>query len=131
MIQGAKAQLGLLEQQLSSATAFGAMFGTALTGAFDAAMVNGTSFFDEMGKALKNFVQQMIVALATTTALAAVFSAITGTPFKASFAGISKATGLGGFFGEGGMFNMNARVSGSDLLLGTQRSGNNFSRSGG
>jgi len=171
-------------KELKAATAFGAMFGTALTGAFDpaarnfgnlsaqtlssmkerlaefnaelentqigsarfveltknienldlaitAAMVSGTSFFDEIGEALKNFVQQMIVALATTTALAAVFSAITGTPFKASFAGISKATGLGGFFGEGGMFNMNARVSGSDLLLGTQRSGNNFSRSGG
>ncbi len=118
-------------QEMEAATAFGAMFGTMLTGAFDAAMVNGTSFFDEIGKALKNFVQQMIVALATTTALAAVFSAITGTPFKASFAGISKATGLGGFFGEGGMFNMKATVSGSDLLLGTQRSGSNFSRVGG
>ena len=131
MIKGAKTQLELLEQQLSSATAFGAMFGTVLTGAFDAAMTNGTTFFEEISKSLKNFIQQMIVALATTTALAAVFSAITGTPFKTSFAGISKATGLGGFFGEGGMFNMNARVSGSDLLLGTQRSGNNFSRSGG
>jgi hypothetical protein len=184
MIKGAKTQLGLLEQQLRSATAFGAMFGTALTGAFDpaarnfgnlsaqtlssmkerlaefnaelentqigsarfveltknienlelaitAAMVSGTSFFDEIGEALKNFVQQMIVALATTTALAVLFSAMTGTPLGVSFKGISKATGLGGFFGEDGMFNMNARVSGSDLLLGTQRSGNNFSRSGG
>jgi hypothetical protein len=131
MIKGAKAQLELLEQQLSSATAFGAMFGTMLTGAFDAAMVNGTSFFDEIGEALKNFVQQMVVALATTTALAAVFSAITGTPFKVSFAGISKATGLGGFFGEGGIFNMKATVSGSDLQLGVNRGGNNFRRSGG
>lgn len=131
MIKGAKTQLELLEQQLSSATAFGAMFGTMLTGAFDAAMVNGTSFFDEMGEALKNFVQQMIVALATTTALAAVYSAITGTPFKVSFAGISKATGLGGFFGEGGIFNMKATVSGSDLQLGVNRGGNNFRRSGG
>jgi hypothetical protein len=131
MIAGAKAQLELLEQQLSSATAFGAMFSSVLTGAFDAAMVNGTSFFDEIGKAIQNFVQQLAVALATTAALAVLFSAITGTPLGVSFKGISKATGLGGFFGEDGMFNMNARVSGSDLLLGTQRSGNNFARIGG
>jgi hypothetical protein len=131
MIAGAKAQLALLEQQLSSATAFGAMFGSVLTGAFNAAMVNGTTFFDEIGNAIKNFVQQMAAALATTAALAILFSAITGTPLGVSFKGISKATGLGGFFGEDGMFNMNATVKGSDLLLGTQRSGSNFIRSGG
>lgn len=131
MIAGAKAQLELLERQLSSATAFGAMFGTVLTGAFDAAMVNGTSFFDEIGKAIQNFVQQLAVALATTAALAVLFSAITGTPLGVSFKGISKATGLGGFFGEDGMFNMKATVSGSDLLLGTGRAGTNFGRIGG
>jgi hypothetical protein len=131
MIQGAKDQLALLEQQLNSAAAFGAMFGGVLTGAFNAAMVNGTTFFDEIGNAIKNFVQQMAAALATTAALALLFSAITGTPLGVSFKGISKATGLGGFFGEDGMFNMNATVKGSDLLLGTQRSGSNFIRSGG
>ena len=131
MIQGAKAQLELLSQQLEAASAFGAMFGGVLTGAFDSAMTRGTSFFDEIGKSIKNFVQQLAVALATTAALAVLFSAITGTPLNVSFKGISKATGLGGFFGEGGMFNMKATVSGSDLLLGTQRSGNNFGRIGG
>ena len=131
MIKGAQAQLALLEQQLNSAAAFGAMFGGVLTGAFNAAMVNGTTFFDEIGNAIKNFVQQMAAALATTAALAVLFSAITGTPLGVSFKGISKATGLGGFFGEDGMFNMNATVKGSDLLLGTQRSGSNFIRSGG
>jgi hypothetical protein len=131
MIAGAKAQLKLLEEQLSSAAAFGAMFGGVLTGAFNAAMVNGTTFFDEIGNAIKNFVQQMAAALATTAALAVLFSAITGTPLGVSFKGISKATGLGGFFGEDGMFNMSATVKGSDLQLGTQRSGSNFRRSGG
>lgn len=131
MIQGAKDQLALLEQQLSSATAFGAMFGHVLTGAFDAAMINGTSFFDQIGKAIKNFVQQMVAALATTAALAVLFSAITGVPLSVSFKGISKATGLGGFFGQDGMFNMNATVKGADLVLGTGRAGSNFSRAGG
>jgi hypothetical protein len=131
MIKGAQAQLALLEQQLNSAAAFGAMFGGVLTGAFNAAMVNGTTFFDEIGNAIKNFVQQMAAALATTAALAVLFSAITGTPLKASFAGISKATGLGGFFGEDGMFNMNATVRGSDLNLSTGRGNTNYGRSGG
>ena len=131
MIQGAKAQLELLSKQLDAATAFGAMFGSVLTGAFDSAMVRGTSFFEEIGKAIQNFVQQLAVALATTAALAVLFSAITGTPLGVSFKGISKATGLGGFFGEDGMFNMKATVSGSDLLLGTDRAGTNFGRIGG
>jgi hypothetical protein len=131
MIAGAKAQLKLLEEQLSSAAAFGAMFGGVLTGAFNAAMVNGTTFFDEIGNAIKNFVQQMAAALATTAALALLFSAITGTPLGVSFKGISKATGLGGFFGEDGMFNMNATVRGSDLNLSTGRGNTNYGRSGG
>ncbi len=131
MIKGAKDQLLLLERQLEAATAFGAMFGSVLTGAFDSAMVRGTSFFEEIGNAIQNFVQQLAVALATTAALAVLFSAITGTPLGVSFQGISKATGLGGFFGEDGMFNMKATVSGSDLQLGTKRAGNNFARTGG
>jgi hypothetical protein len=131
MIKGAQAQLALLEQQLNSAAAFGAMFGGVLTGAFNAAMVNGTTFFDEIGNAIKNFVQQMAAALATTAALAILFSAITGTSLKTSFVGISKATGLGGFFGEDGMFNMNATVKGSDLNLSTGRGNTNYGRSGG
>jgi ABC-type uncharacterized transport system permease subunit len=81
--------------------------------------------------AIKNYVRQLATAVATTLALSAIVSAFTGMPLAASFRGVAQGTGLGGLFGEGGILNMNARVSGSDLLLGTQRSGNNFTRSGG
>lgn len=131
MINGAKTQLETLNQQMQAAAAFGAEFGSILSGAFTAAMNNGTSFFDEIGNAIRNYVQQMATALATTAALSVLFSAITGTPLNVAFAGISQGMGLGNFFGEGGMFNLKATVSGSDLQLGTNRAGNNFRRSGG
>jgi hypothetical protein len=131
MIKGAKDQLELIDQQLQFATAVGAQFGHVLNSAFTAAMNNGTSFFDELQNAIKNYVRQLATAVATTLALSAIVSAFTGMPLAASFRGVAQGTGLGGLFGEGGILNMSARVSGSDLLLGTQRSGNNFTRSGG
>jgi hypothetical protein len=109
----------------------GQQFGSVLSEAFTASIVNGENFFEVLKKALMDYVKQMAVALATTTALAAVFSAVTGGGFGAAFGAVSQGTGLGGLFGEGGILNMNARVSGSDLLLGTQRSGTNYGRIGG
>jgi hypothetical protein len=131
MVQGARTQMENMALQLQAAATFGAEFGNVLNGAFTAAMNNGTTFFEEIGNSIRNYVQQLATALATTAALSVLFSAITGTPINVAFAGIAQGTGLGGLFGEGGILNMNARVSGSDLLLGTQRSGNNFTRSGG
>jgi hypothetical protein len=131
MVEGARAQMEKMALQLQAAATFGAEFGNVLNGAFTAAMNNGTTFFEEIGNSIRNYVQQLATALATTAALSVLFSAITGTPINVAFAGIAQGTGLGGLFGEGGILNMNARVSGSDLLLGTQRSGNNFTRSGG
>jgi hypothetical protein len=128
MIKGAKIQLEQMNEQMQFATAVGAEFGAILSSAFTAAMNNGTSFFQELENAVKNYVQQLIAAVATTLALSAIVSAFTGAPLGASFKAVSQATGLGGLFGEDGVFNLNARVSGSDLLLGTQRSGSNFSR---
>ena len=128
MIKGAKIQLEQMSEQMQFATAVGAEFGAILSSAFTAAMNNGTSFFQELENAVKNYVQQLIAAVATTLALSAIVSAFTGAPLGASFKAVSQATGLGGLFGEDGVFNLNARVSGSDLLLGTQRSGSNFSR---
>jgi hypothetical protein len=128
MIKGAKIQLEQMNEQMQFATAVGAEFGAILSSAFTAAMNNGTSFFQELENAVKNYVQQLIAAVATTLALSAIVSAFTGAPLGASFKAVSEATGLGGLFGEDGVFNLNARVSGSDLLLGTQRSGSNFSR---
>jgi hypothetical protein len=128
MVKGAKIQLEQMNEQMQFATAVGAEFGAILSSAFTAAMNNGTSFFQELENAVKNYVQQLIAAVATTLALSAIVSAFTGAPLGASFKAVSEATGLGGLFGEDGVFNLNARVSGSDLLLGTQRSGSNFSR---
>lgn len=131
MIKGAREQLELEAQQLQFASAVGAEFGVILSSAFTAAMNNGTSFFDELQNAIKNYVQQLAVAVATTLALSAIVSAFTGAPLGVAFKGVAQGTGLGGLFGEGGILNMNARVSGSDLLLGTQRSGTNYGRIGG
>lgn len=128
MIKGAKDQLELMDNQLQLASQVGAEFGTILSSAFTAAMNNGTSFFDELQNAIKNYVRQLATAVATTLALSAIVSAFTGMPLGVAFKGVAQGTGLGGIFGEGGILNMNARVSGSDLLLGTQRSGSNFSR---
>lgn len=116
---------------LRAASAVGAEFGSILSQAFEASIMNGENFFEVLRKALIDYVKQMAVALATTTALAAVFSAVTGGGFGAAFGAISQGTGLGNLFGENGALNLNARVSGSDLLLGTQRSGTNYSRIGG
>jgi ABC-type uncharacterized transport system permease subunit len=76
-------------------------------------------------------VRQLATAVATTLALSAIVSAFTGAPLGVAFRGVAQGTGLGGIFGEGGILNMNARVSGSDLLLGTQRGASNYGRSGG
>jgi hypothetical protein len=131
MIKGAKEQLELMDEQLQLASAVGAEFGAILSSAFTAAMNNGTSFFEELQNAIKNYVRQLATAVATTLALSAIVSAFTGAPLGVAFRGVAQGTGLGGIFGEGGILNMNARVSGSDLLLGTQRGASNYGRSGG
>lgn len=128
MVKGAKDQLEQMNEQMQFASAVGAEFGAILSSAFTAAMNNGTTFFEELENAIKNYVQQLVAAVATTLALSAIVSAFTGATLGASFKAVSQTTGLGGLFGEDGIFNLNARVSGSDLLLGTQRSGSNFSR---
>ena len=131
MIKGARTQTEAFQAQLQMASMVGAEFGAILSQAFSASIISGEDFFETLRKALMDYVKQMAVALATTTALAAIFSVVTGGGFGAAFGAISQGTGLGNLFGEGGILNMNARVSGSDLLLGTQRSSNNFGRIGG
>jgi hypothetical protein len=128
MVKGAKDQLEQMNEAMQFGAAVGAEFGAILSSAFTAAMNNGTTFFEELQNAVKNYVQQLVAAVATTLALSAIVSAFTGATLGASFKAVSQTTGLGGLFGEDGIFNLNARVSGSDLLLGTQRSGSNFSR---
>lgn len=120
-----------MSEELRVASAVGAEFGAILSEAFTASIVNGENFFEVLKKALMDYVKQMAVALATTTALAAVFAAVTGGGFGAAFGAISQGSGLGGLFGDGGVFNMKAKVSGSDLVLGTNRATNSIGRIGG
>lgn len=131
MVQAAREQQAQFAMQLQAASIVGAEFGAILSQAFQASLVNGEDFFDTLKKALMDYVKQMAIALATTTALAAVFSVVTGGGFGAAFGAISRTTGLGSFFGEGGLFNLKATVSGNDLVLGTNRAGNSILRSGG
>ncbi len=128
MIKGAKDQLELMDEQLQLASAVGAEFGYILSSAFTVAMNNGTSFFDELQNAIKNYVRQLATAVATTLALSAIVSAFTGMPLGVAFRGVAQGTGLGGIFGEGGILNMQARISGRDTLLTNQRNGSDFSR---
>jgi hypothetical protein len=116
---------------MRAATAVGAEFGLILSQAFEASMVNGENFFVVLKKAIMDYVKQMLAAMAATAALAAIFSVATGGSFTAAFGAISKSTGLGNIFGEGGILQLGAKVKGSDLLLGTTRAANNIVRSGG
>jgi hypothetical protein len=117
--------------QLQAATMIGQQFGSIITQSFTAAITNGEDFFQVLKKAVLDYVKQLAAAVAATLALSAVVSAFTGAPLGATFKAVSQGSGLGNLFGEGGMLNLSARVSGSDLLLGTQRSGTNYGRIGG
>jgi hypothetical protein len=131
MIKGAKTQLEMNAETMEKAALVGAQFGHILTSAFTASMNTGEDFFSAMRRALIEYTKQIAIALAVTTALAAVFAAVTGKSFETVFKGVAKGTGLGAFFGEGGLFDMNATVKGADLKLGTGRSTVNYGRSGG
>lgn len=117
--------------QLQAATMIGQQFGSIITHSFTAAITNGEDFFQVLKKAVLDYVKQLAAAVAATLALSAIVSAFTGAPLGATFKAVSQGSGLGNLFGEGGMLNLSARVSGSDLLLGTQRSGTNYGRIGG
>ena len=96
----------------------GAEFGYIFTSSFNAAMENGTSFFDELKKALKNYITQMLVAVGVTAALAAVMMAIRPSlTFGKAFQGIAGGTGLGGIFGEGGVIELVGTLKGFDMQL--------------
>jgi hypothetical protein len=113
----------LYNAQVAIGAAVGAQFGTIITGAFNSAMENGTSFFQEIGLAIQNYIQQLIVAVATTAALAAIISGISGgtVGFGAAFKGVSAGTGLGGLFGDGGIIDLSAQINGYGLTATSNR----------
>ena len=117
------AEMALLNQ-------VGAEFGYIFTSSFNAAMVNGTSFFEEMKNALKAYITQMLVAVGVTAALAAIMSALVpNMTFGKAFKGLAGSTGLGSIFGEGGIIELVGTLKGFDLQMSSNRT-NNFLRSG-
>ena len=117
------AEMSLLNQ-------VGAEFGYIFTSSFNAAMVNGTSFFEEMKNALKAYITQMLVAVGVTAALAAIMSALVpNMTFGKAFKGLAGSTGLGSIFGEGGIIELVGTLKGFDLQMTSNRT-NNFLRSG-
>jgi hypothetical protein len=117
------AEMALLNQ-------VGAEFGYIFVSSFNAAMVNGTSFFEEMKNALKAYITQMLVAVGVTAALAAIMSALVpNMTFGKAFKGLAGSTGLGSIFGEGGIIELVGTLKGFDLQMTSNRT-NNFLRSG-
>lgn len=128
MIAGAKDQMELASAQMAMLNAIGAEFGSIFTSSFNAAMVNSTSFFEELGQALKNYITQMAVAVGVTAALAAVLSTIMpNLTFGKAFKGLAGGTGLGSIFGEGGIIELVGNVNGLNLQLVNKRA-NDFLR---
>jgi hypothetical protein len=127
MIRGAIQQQDAFNAQLRAASMVGAEFGAILSQAFSASIINGEDFFATLKNAIMEYVKQMAVALATTTALAGIFSAVTGGGFAAAFGAISQGTGLGNLFGEGGILQIVGRLSGTDIQLSNSRT-NTFLR---
>jgi hypothetical protein len=100
----------------------GAQFGHIFTSSFNAAMENGTNFFEELGKALKNYITQMAVAVGVTAALAAIMSTLVpNLSFGKAFKGIAGGTGLGSIFGEGGIIELVGTLKGFDMQLMNRR----------
>lgn len=128
MIAGAKDQMELASAQMAMLNAIGAEFGYIFTSSFNAAMVNSTNFFEELGQALKNYITQMAVAVGVTAALAAVLSTfMPNLSFAKAFKGLAGGTGLGSIFGEGGIIELVGNVNGLNLQLVNKRA-NDFLR---
>jgi len=109
------AEMALLNQ-------VGAEFGYIFVSSFNAALQNGTSFFEEMKNALKAYITQMLVALGVTAALAAIMSALVpNMSFAKAFKGIAGGTGLGSIFGEGGVIELVGTLKGFDIDLTQKR----------
>jgi hypothetical protein len=122
MIQGAKDQMELAALQMSLLNQIGAQFGNIFVSSFNAAMENGTNFFEELGKALKNYITQMAVAVGVTAALAAIMSTLVpNLSFGKAFKGIAGGTGLGSIFGEGGIIELVGTLKGFDMQLMNRR----------
>lgn len=103
--------------ELEKATMAGELFGSVLNSAFEAALINGESFFEAFGNGLKQLIQQLAVAAATSLVLSAILSAfMPGVGFGKIFGQVSE--GMGGSGGTlGGIF----KLFGTDLVASGDR----------
>jgi hypothetical protein len=151
--QGAQLQpMVEVTRQLSQAgfdafTAFdelGNTIGTTLSTSFQAAMISGEDFFKVFAQGLKNMLAQLLAAVAAALVLAVILAALPlglagvnlqsiGTAFK-HFSGPMMGVpsfGLGGGLGgamQGGGVQVFGRLSGSDILISSERAGRDRTR---
>ncbi len=153
--QGAQLQpMVEVTRQLSQAgfdafTAFeelGNSIGNTLTSSFEAAMISGEDFFKVFVNGLKAMLAQLLAAVAAALVLAALLVVITGggigalsmqsigTAFK-HFTGpmmgvpsFGLGGGLGGAMQGGGGIEIFGRLSGSDILVSTEKANRERSR---
>ena len=103
--------------ELEKANIVGEIFGSVMNDAFEAAIVNGESFFDVFIDGLKNMVSQLIAAAASAAILSAVLSAfMPGVGFKKIFSQVA-----GGMGGSGGVISGIFSLFGGDLSTSVNR----------
>ena len=123
-------QSQITEQQLQALNVVGQEFGQIFMSSFQAAIINGESFFDSVRNGLKAYIQQMLAATAATLTLAAAMAIIfPNVGFKAAFNVLGGGMGLP--FGMGDNNQLSLRLSGTDFYGGVVRNTNRVARSGG
>ena len=122
----------------------GNSIGNLLTSSFEAAMISGEDFFKVFIQGLKNMVAQLLATVAAALVLAVILAALPlglagvnmqsiGTAFKL-FSGPMMGVpsfGLGGGLGgamQGGGLQVFGRLSGSDILISSERAGRDRTR---
>lgn len=89
------------DEQLQKIALAGQQFGNVLRTAFEASIINGENFFDNLKQGIKTYVQQMAAATAATLALAGAMAIIfPNIGFNAAFNALGGGMGLPFGFGD-------------------------------
>lgn len=103
--------------ELERANMAGELFGSVLNNAFEAALINGESFFETFGNGLKQLIQQLAAAAATSLVLSAILSTfMPGIGFGKIFGQVA-----GGMGGSGGTLSGIFKLFGTDLVASGDR----------
>jgi hypothetical protein len=103
--------------ELERANMAGELFGSVLNNAFEAALINGESFFETFGNGLKQLIQQLAAAAATSLVLSAILSTfMPGVGFGKIFGQVA-----GGMGGSGGTLSGIFKLFGTDLVASGDR----------